>query len=110
MHLIEGPLLRDLQDLIRSKLPYEAVGLILNDGEVVELTNLRGDELHEMLISRAELLSALETQSSIENVVLWHSHPHGGVGPSRTDLKQKTPLPYHLILSVVNDEIVPTWY
>lgn len=109
MHLIEGLLEKQLKQIIQKRLPAEAVGLILNDGTVVELTNLAEVDSN-FQVTRKEILEALSTESSIENVALWHSHPNGGVGPSRTDMVEKTPLPYHLVLSVVNSDLVATWY
>jgi len=45
-----------------------------------------------------------------QDVTLWHSHPSGGVGPSRIDMQQKIPMANHLVLALVEGEVIPTWY
>jgi len=108
MHQIEGNLKLKLLRLAVRAAPNEAVGLILNDRSVVELTNLRTEGNFE--VSRDEVRLALEGEANIDQVTLWHSHPNGGVGPSRADVQNKSPIPYHLVISLVNGEIIPTWY
>jgi proteasome lid subunit RPN8/RPN11 len=111
MHLIEGKLRRDLLVRAFEATPYEAVGLILPDRRVVSLPNLaEGDSTFR--VSKADIIAALEgvERQYLDEVVLWHSHPSGGIGPSTTDLQQKTQFTYHLVVSIVDGDIVPTWY
>ena len=111
MHLIEGKLRRDLLVRAFEATPYEAVGLILPDRRVVSLPN-RADADSTFRVSKADIIAALEgvERQYLDEVVLWHSHPSGGIGPSTTDLQQKTQFTYHLVVSIVDGDIVPTWY
>jgi proteasome lid subunit RPN8/RPN11 len=114
MFLIEGHLKRSLKRAIKSGLPKEVGGLILFGKRVVVLPNHAEGEsafafhlrdIRDVIESHEIPLSEIADQ-----VVLWHSHPGGGVGPSREDMRNKTPLKYHLVLAYVEGSIVPTWY
>jgi proteasome lid subunit RPN8/RPN11 len=114
--LIEGQLRRTLKKLILDGAPSEVGGLIV-DGEYVHMMDnyadnpsdsfqFRGDELTQALMSYG-----FESREEVQDrVVLWHSHPSGGVGPSSTDMRQKTKLSHHLVVAIVDGDIVPTWY
>jgi len=93
--------------LLRS--PKEATGLILSNGDVVELPNLSLQQ-SEFQVSKADLLIALSEEKTPSLVTFWHSHPSGGVGPSRKDMKQKTPFSYHLVVTIDKNEIILSWY
>jgi proteasome lid subunit RPN8/RPN11 len=109
MHSLEGPLARSIATLASEAAPAEAVGLILSDGCVVALTNLASAN-NAFRVSKTEILDALGTESDFKNVAFWHSHPAGGVGPSRTDMANKMPFSYHLVVSLVNGDPIFTWY
>lgn len=114
IHLIEGQLLKELRRLSREAYPEEAVGLIFPDERVVSLTNHSPHPRTNFEITKQELLDALEyaeeNEWHIDEVVFWHSHPAGGVGPSRTDIQQKTPLKHHLVVTIAEEDIISTWY
>jgi len=110
MHLILDNLKKELLKVVLLRAPNEAAGVILKDGTVVELQNLSDHPEDSFLLDRAELVKLLQFENEPEEVTLWHSHPSGGVGPSRIDMQQKTPLKYHLVLSLVEGDITPTWY
>lgn len=109
MHSLEGKLLSSIETLAYEASPAEAVGLILSTGEVVSLPNL-AEGNNSFRVSKEDILQALSTESDFENVAFWHSHPAGGVGPSRTDMTNKMPFTYHLVVSLVNGDLIPTWY
>lgn len=108
--IIEGLLEKQLLEITKARYPHEAVGVILSDQQVVELTNYSDRPEHNFEIRREELLQALSTETDLQEVVFWHSHPHGGVGPSRVDMQQKTPFRYHLVVSLVDNHVTPSWY
>jgi len=98
-----------MRETVLRKAPREAVGLLTNDGRIIELSNLASDPGINFEISRAELLEKL-TGEELEELTLWHSHPSGGVGPSRTDMQQKIPFVHHLVVTIVDNDLVYTYY
>lgn len=110
MQLIEGTLKQKLKTLILEKQPFEAAGLIFPTGEVKELRNRAEDPRSNFLFYKEDLVVALDGVEDVSEVIVWHSHPGGGIGPSLIDMRQKTPFPYHLVLTIVDNDIVPTWY
>lgn len=110
MQLIEGLLKQELKQKILDSSPFEAAGLILPDGEVKILRNRAEDPRSNFLFYKEDLTHALEGVEDVSEIIVWHSHPGGGIGPSMIDIRQKTPFRYHLVLTIVNNDIVPTWY
>jgi proteasome lid subunit RPN8/RPN11 len=112
MYLLRESTLKQLSELVKLRAPMEAVGLLLPDETVVELENQSINPEDTFSLDRQQIVDALQgvEESLLDECCLWHSHPSGGVGPSRTDMQRKTPFRYHLVLTLVEDEIVPTWY
>lgn len=113
--LIEGKLKRTLRRLVIDAAPNEVGGLIIDGERVHILQNRAANPSDTFEFQLEDLKLALEIQGVpvteiIDRVTLWHSHPAGGVGPSRTDMRQKTPLAMHLVVALVEEDIVPTWY
>lgn len=107
---IEGRLKTALEDIVTRRLPNEAAGIILPNDVVIELENTAESPTDRFEFSKAELASALHGVEDVSDLVIWHSHPGGGIGPSRIDIRQKTPLKYHLVVSILANEFVYTWY
>lgn len=112
--LIEGRLKLSLFQIIRARLPHEAVGIIYND-MAYELRNDHDFPTENFAVDKVELKRLIETlmvplEEVVDKVFLWHSHPNGGVGPSRFDMIHRTPLKNHLVVSLVDGDLVPTWY
>lgn len=112
--LIEGPLRKNLREIIIAEAPFEAVGLIYQE-QVYPLVNHARNleamfEIH--LAELRDIVTALGVplKTVNEDVVLWHSHPGGGIGPSSYDITHRTPLKNHLVLTLVDDDLVATWY
>jgi proteasome lid subunit RPN8/RPN11 len=112
MFQIEGSLADELDVMIHDALPRETGGLIIDGREAVELTNYADlDSAFAFhLVELRQAVRGIPVEEVSERVVLWHSHPGGGVGPSREDMQNKTPLKYHLVLALVDGNLVPTWY
>ena len=92
--------------------PNEAVGLIDAEGNIWELNNTHHDPTSAFQVNRDDIRFIVEDSgfTGLSEATLWHTHPSGGVGPSRIDLQNKTPFKYHLVVSVVDGDIVLTWY
>ncbi len=92
--------------------PKEAVGLLDGVGKIFFLDNKADDPTNSFMVERTQILMTMQqTHFQIsDEVVLWHTHPGGLVGPSTTDMQQKTPFKHHLVVSVIDDDIKLTWY
>lgn len=97
----------DIAEIVRLgtlRSPREACGLLLTRHDagprIAEVPN-RATTLNDVLMGRDEIQIALaellgpppgyEGDLGAE-LVLWHTHPSGNVGPSRTDMKMKRQL------------------
>lgn len=100
----------ELHRIIMLRAPEEAVGLILEGGRVIELPNKSETPGNHFEVHKDDVIKALGTESDSSAIIFWHSHPSGGIGPSRTDMKHKSPFPYHLVLTLLQGEMVPSWY
>jgi len=112
--IIGGELKRSLLRIALKRVPNEAVGIIYND-QAYELRNDSETPDHHFEFEVKDLrLLIMSLEVPIlevnEEVALWHSHPEGGVGPSRFDMQNRTPLKHHLVIALVDGDIVPTWY
>lgn len=117
MYQIEGKLEKELLELMNLALPREVGGIIIDGRKVHCLHNwAEGNSAFEFSVS--ELRNAVTAfgmgralgDEIAERVVLWHTHPGGGVGPSREDMRNKTPLKYHLVITQNDGDLVATWY
>lgn len=116
--IIDESAQKALQEAAERHSPREAVGIMIAH-RLFELPNL-AEGIDEFRVEKASIVSLFERDDvnwlmqqhglTYDDVVLWHSHPSGGVGPSTTDLRSKTPFKYHLVVSLVNGEAVFTWY
>lgn len=79
--------------------PEEACGLLyLRESRwtILQLTNIAEDRTNRFAISSDEIVDKLQewlaaaTPADMATMVIWHTHPSGGVGPSRIDLQQRT--------------------
>jgi proteasome lid subunit RPN8/RPN11 len=102
----------ELQALAILRQPEEAVGLLTADGRVFELPNRSGDPESHFEVHKADILSTLRKHEieDLGGLTLWHSHPRGGVGPSRIDMQQKLPFFNHLVVTITGTGPLFTWY
>lgn len=114
--VLEDKLLGQLRDMAISRLPQEAVGLILPNDQVVELINLSDYPLSSFAIQGKNLSNAIIehgwplTYETLKQTTIWHSHPNGGIGPSIRDLRAKvTPFSF-LVVTLSDGDLIPTWY
>lgn len=105
-----------LTNLAKTASPNEAVGLILPDESVIPLPNRSPTPRNSFQFGVDDIRLSLEnagvtlTEADWWMVVLWHTHPSGGVGPSRLDMKHKVPRLTHLVLTLDGDDVIPSWY
>lgn len=93
--------------------PYEAVGLLAPDGQLVFLTN-ESEAMSAYTVSGAQMSKAMEAifeqgvDYLISDLIIWHTHPSGFVGPSRGDIRsRRQPVIEkfaHLVIALPNGE------
>lgn len=112
MQIVDDVLLAALREVVKSEAPREAVGLLTADRRIIMLPNRASDPGKNFAVHKEDILSALRREEieDVADLTLWHSHPNGGVGPSRVDIQQRLPFFNHLVVTLVPDDIVLTWY
>ena len=116
IRILEGALLRELRDSALGSPDRERVGLILPSEEVVLLSNVAAKPQRSFSVHFSEVKEAIKqagygfNETILKQTTFWHTHPGGGVGPSRTDMQNKVPHMSHLVLTLSGDDIVPAWY
>ncbi len=106
----EGALHKLIKQAVLSSREIEVVGLIMPGDRLVLLTNHSKSPQNGFEVSRREIFDVISGQPDLDRVIFWHSHPGGGIGPSRIDMQQKMPVFRHLVVSIVNDDLVYTFY
>ena len=96
-----------------ERMPSEACGVLLPNGEVIEMTNhseqpedsyiLEVNELHDKI---EPWLAELPDHVDKLNLIVWHTHPRGGIGPSKGDLDERIAGVRYLVVSLPNGEAV----
>lgn len=95
--------------------PNEAVGIIVKQ-KVFELPNRGLDPQHGFTIHTDDIRITLENnailmhQTDWDNMVLWHTHPGGSIGPSPMDMRTKVVNVMNLVIALTDDGPVPTIY
>lgn len=121
--LLTEELLEAINLIARNQAPLEACGIILptphEGNQVISVPNRADNPKQAFKVLgndiRVAMGSWLETAESDElrQVILWHSHPNGGIGPSRIDMRAKdrkiTGLAY-LVVSLTEDGPIPCFY
>lgn len=115
-------LIDELDSIARAALPEEACGLLLtpwSGPQVIALPNRSDsptdryetspDDLPEELIA-AWVEEINWTPGEELPMTIWHTHPAGTIGPSSLDLTLQHSEAAHLVLSILPDRLVPTWY
>lgn len=96
--------------------PNEAVGFIIA-GRTLELPNHAQDPSTGFKVSITDLINRIAkwpqeiTDAEWEEAIIWHTHPAGGVGPSRIDMANKLEgLKKHLVISFHEERYILSWY
>lgn len=113
-------ILNEIELIGRDRAPSEACGLILpppgerrnrpgRHPQVIELPNrsLTPRDSYEILgtDTAIELDRWLDdpdvTQEDVDSMVVWHTHPSGGIGPSKTDIRQRPDAVAMIVVSLL---------
>jgi proteasome lid subunit RPN8/RPN11 len=94
--------------MLRS--PHEACGLVVPDLSVPadswvhELTNQSASPLDSYSIDGQTITKLLERLDVWEDVLVWHTHPRGQVGPSEHDMKSRIEGLRYLVVALPTGE------
>jgi proteasome lid subunit RPN8/RPN11 len=124
--LLEPNLLEQIGKIAGERKPNEACGLLVpladHTVRVVELPNrsmmphdsfeMKGADIFLTLQSiLGEDLTVDEVERMLPEIAVWHSHPNGGVGPSRADMRNK-PAKFKSLVVTLREGEPPlgTWF
>lgn len=118
--MLQGQALEEIYLLGQERSPSEACGILLpqpyKGSWIIELPN-RSHHPHDSFeyntmdirLALADWLEEAEGDD-IRGIALWHTHPSGGIGPSRIDMRNRIPDSHHLVVTLTNEGPVPSWY
>ena len=107
--LLSDSVKRRLSEAALSAAPHEAVGIIVDEQHVVVLPNTSTNPETGFVLEKSHIREALSGYDA-EAIIIWHSHPSGGVGPSRLDMKNRVPGVGHLVVTIDGKGPIFTWY
>lgn len=110
----------------KMRLPNEACGILLpyavGGRQVLEVPNratmphdsftMMGEDIAltlEMLFEHTPM-SDRDVEKLLGELVYWHTHPRGNVGPSKGDLQNKLPGSRNIVVAIHDDEALATWF
>jgi proteasome lid subunit RPN8/RPN11 len=92
--------------------PNEACGIVVPDLDVPaadwvhELQNRSSDPLTSYEIDTATIKQLVDDPDAWADVLVWHTHPKGGVGPSKGDMESKVQGLRYLVVALPRGEAV----
>lgn len=89
--------------------PQEVCGLIhtRRDGFMVyRVTNIAADPCREYTFDASELVEVMAEVPTRNDVICWHTHPGGTVGPSEGDVRRKVRGVRYLVVAIPTGEAV----
>lgn len=103
-----------------AKLPIETGGFLFPEPTkfnswIYALVNISSTPENSMRFDREEFIRVggeylSDTPYEWEHLTIWHTHPGGNIGPSRTDMKNRIPEMGNLVVTFNNGEVIPTWF
>lgn len=107
----------------KERKPNEACGVLLphprsphegSKSQVVELPN-RSLKPDTYRMATADIRLAVEelnlSKDEVDRMAIWHTHPGGGIGPSRDDMIRRVrDVPYLVVAIQEDDTFIPAWF
>jgi len=100
--------------------PNEACGVILPipwcGNQVIGLPNLAEDPTSHFQLNGLVIHKAIEgwldiaEPMDLSNIIIWHTHPKGNIGPSIPDIRNKLDGVYYLVVALTEEGPCPTIY
>lgn len=92
--------------------PNEACGLLLvtphRGRSVIELPNRSLKPLDSYLFHGSD--ARIELEGYEDGFVIWHTHPGGGIGPSREDMRSRHANFWYLVVALTDNGPIPTFF
>lgn len=118
--VLDQELVDEIARLGRERSPNECCGILLphpvKGRSVYELPN-RSKLPHDSFeLWGSDLVLTIEAipfdyEFNIDELTIWHTHPNGGVGPSKADMDNKPPKFKHLVVTLAEDsQAMATWF
>lgn len=120
--VLEQDDLTEIERIGRLRSPNEAVGALLPKSHpfrgrtVVELPNRSETPKDGTTLLLDDLRLELEEwiletpEEQVGELIIWHTHPGGLLGPSEEDMEQAVPGVPFLVVTLYPHKAVPTWY
>jgi proteasome lid subunit RPN8/RPN11 len=121
--VLEQRMIDTIAELGRTRAPNEACGLLLpvplRGKQVIELPNRSKTPEDAFEMWGTDMVLALEPlfpnhelpETFIPTLTAWHTHPGGGLGPSRADLQNKPAYLQSLVVTLMPDGTAKaTWF
>lgn len=93
--LLLPSLIDQIVDLGRKDKDKEVCGVITPTGEIIELPNRASDPSDAYEIHREDIAPYWNY-----DIIVWHTHPSGFIGPSREDMKNRVPGLDYLVVTL----------
>ena len=114
--VLEESIVREIARVGRARVPNEACGILLptphKGKRVWEMPN-RSKYPHDSFeMHGADMaISIAEWDGDYEDIVIWHTHPGGNVGPSQYDIVNRVEKLANLVVSVPEKgKPLATWF
>lgn len=115
---LTGTALEAIGRIGRARFPREACGLLLPhpdalDRVVIELPNrsLNPEWEYQFTGDDAGMELAAGKWNHHDDVAIWHTHPHGSIGPSDQDIMRKLTDINYLVVALLDDgSNIPEWF
>ena len=118
------PALGEILEAGFAAYPFETGGILFPrvtsvDGKltwIAVLNNIADFPGKMMEFDRRDFIEAglqfVQSEDDWSTLTVWHTHPAGGVGPSRRDMKNRIPQMGNLViaLNITTRTIIPTWF
>lgn len=120
--VLEKALVDEMERIGRERMPCEAAGILLpfpwRNQQVIELPNrsktpqdhfeMHGDDI---ALALERFLDDYPDPSVWKQVVIWHTHPGGNIGPSKYDMESKIDDLRYLVVTLLKDGgALATWF
>lgn len=119
---VDHPIVEEIMNLVATQSDPEAelCGVILptpyRGNQVFSIPNRAKDTHSSYVMSGSDIRLTVEgwleeaDTTLWREVVFWHTHPGGGIGPSRIDMQNRPPSGYNLVIALTTSGPVLTFY
>ena len=120
MLMLTDNLMQQIANIGRERVPAEACGVLLPEpyagSQVWEMPNRSKTPHDSFEMLGSDIVLSLEgwfagkDDDEVKEVVIWHTHPRGNIGPSRYDMRNRLEGHHHLVISLTEGDAKASWY